>query len=561
MRTENDSLALGGASDSGLTRRDLVARGAQLGGAATLGASLLAACGGSSSSSGTQTAAVAGPHGLTALPGGTPKQGGTFTVGVISNGTAETVFPGLAYVNPDWVRTYALFEPLFYPGVNVYPLAPALATSAEPNSDATKWTFHLRDGVTWHDGKPFTADDVVYNFQSVWSKPTNSVYGGLAGLFDPAQVRKVGRLAVEVPLHKPVAQFPTLFTFFGALIVPAGSTEKSVQAHPIGTGPFKYVSFTAGKRSVFTANRNYWQHGKPYVDELIVDSTFTDETSLVNSLLGGVINLLPSVSLSTARAQLASKQMQILESPPAAQTFGMCMRTDKGPFADNRVRLGFKTLVNRQAMIESALNGFGVPIYDMPGYGSQYYATSLKRTQDVEQAKSLFKAAGVLGHTFTLQTAEVYPGQVESATILAEQAPAAGVKVAVQTTSPSTYFGPAGGFLTRYFGYEINEANSSLTGVYRAELTKGAPYPDTHWSEGPQGDARNAVIDAAIQEVNPSLADQKWHTAQEAQFNEGGYLWWSAFPFVDAAAQNVRGLSSGAGFNFNNWQLQNGWIE
>lgn len=562
MTVDGDHFAFGHDADGGLTRRAILTRGVQAVSAATVVGSLLAACGGSSpSNTGGSVTTTSGPHGLTALPGGTPKRGGTFTVGTISNGTAETLFPGASYSNPDFARIYALFEPLFYPGVNVHPLVPALALSAEPNSDATKWIFHLRDGVTWHDGKPFTAEDVVYNFQSVWSQPTSANHYALAGITDFQGVRAVGKLDVEVPLLSPVAQYPTLFAFYGSLIIQKGSTAKSVNTNPIGTGPFKYESFTPGQRSVFKANPNYWQQGKPYVDEMIVNSSFTDATALFNALLGGQVNLLPGAPFDQARAQLSSKQVQILESPASGQTFGFCMRSDVAPYSDNRVRTAFKTLVDRQAMIKGALSGFGVPIYDMPGYGSEYYATDLKREVDVEKAKSLFKAAGVLGHTFTLQTGEAFAGQVESATILAQQAAAAGVTVNVQKISPVTYFGPSGGFLKRPFGQEVNESNASLTGVYRAELVKGCPYPDTRWCSGPQANQRNAVIQAAIAELNPTKAKEKWHVAQEAQFNEGGYLWWTAFPFVDAAANNIRGLSAGAGFNYNNWQLQDGWIE
>jgi peptide/nickel transport system substrate-binding protein len=547
----------------------MLGRGAQVGAAATLGASFLAACGSSSSpssgatSAGGSTSAGATPSmppALSALPGGTPKRGGTFTVGTISNGSAESLFPGAAYVNSDWARQYALFEPLFYIGKDLQPLVPALATSAEPNSDATVWTLHLRDGVHWHDGKPFTADDVVWNFH-VWAVPTNTAYGNtIANLIDPSKVKALDKLTVQVPLMQPMAEFPTILGFFGCLLVQNGATEKSVQAKPVGTGPFVYESFTAGQRSVFKANTNYWQSGQPYVDELIVDSSYTDETARFNALLANTINLLPGVPLATARAQATSKQVQILAGSPIGQYFSFCMRVDKGPFVDNRVRLGFKLLTGRQEMIDAALSGYGVPMSDMTGYGCKYYPTDIVRHQDVEQAKSMFKAAGVLGKTFTLQTAEAFAGQVEAATVLAAQAPAAGVSVRVQTLSPSTYFAPAGGFLVRPFGQEINESNASLTANYRVELVKNAPYPDTRWISGPYANQRNAVVLAAMAELNPTKAAEKWRVASEQQFNEGGYLWWAAFPFVDAAANNIHGLSAGAGFNYNDWQWKDGWI-
>ena len=411
-----------------LSRRQLLAGvGVGLGGSL-----LLSACGSLSSSTSSKggSSQSAGTSGLAELPGGTPKRGGTFTVGVLSGGQEENLFPGTSVGTPDFVRDYNLYNLLFYLGKNVTPLVPGLALSAEPNSDASVWTFNLRDGVTWHDGKPFTADDVVYNFQAVWSNASlNYSAGFLTGLVDFKNVRKLDSLTVQVPLTTPAAQFPTIFAYFDFPVVQEGATAKTAAVNPVGTGPFKFSSFTPGSRSVFTANKDYWETGKPYVDQLVVDSSFTDTNSLFNALLQGTVNLFPSIPLVTAREQLSSRQVQILASPFAAQSYMFAMRVDKGPFADNRVRTAFKLLVDRQAMIDGAWAGFGSVAYDLLAPGTEYYAGDLKRDQDVDQAKSLFKAAGVLGDTFTLPTCDFLPGMVESSTILAQQASAAGIKV------------------------------------------------------------------------------------------------------------------------------------
>jgi peptide/nickel transport system substrate-binding protein len=545
---------------SGLTRRSAITGAAQVGLALT-GAGLLAGCGSSNSSSSANSSS-AGPAGaLTELPGGTPKKGGTFTVGVISGGQEENLFPGTAVGTPDFVRDYTLYNLLFYLGEHITPLVPGLALSAEPNKDATVWTFKLRDGVTWHDGKPFGADDVVYNFQALWSSATaNFSSGFLTGLVDFKRVRKLDRLTVEVPLNMAAAQFPTIFAYFDFPVVQNGATPKSTAKNPVGTGPFKYVSFSPGSQSVFEANPDYWESGKPYVDKLVVDSSFTDNNSIFNALLSGKINLFPTLPLVTAREQLSSKQVQILASSFAAESYMFLMRVDKGHFADNRVRQAFKLLVDRQAMIDGAWAGFGTPAYDLLAPGTQYYASDLKVTQDVEKAKSLFKAAGVLGETFVLPTSDFLPGMVESSTILAEQAAAAGVKVVVNTTSAATYFTPAGGFLTRDFGMEVDQPVGSLLVAYLSEYTLGSPYPDTHWGKQPGGAADEKLISRAIAATDPTQATELWRQCQLQQFDQGGYLVWGNLPYVDAASNNVRGLKAGAGFSYNNWRLQDGWL-
>jgi peptide/nickel transport system substrate-binding protein len=543
---------------SGLTRRRLLGAGAGVG-AAVAGAALVSACGGSSGSHTTGQGAGASAS-AGALPGGTPVRGGVFTLGMLTTGSEENLWPGASASNPDFCRNYQLYNLLFYPGQRITPIVPGLALSAESNKTATLWTFHLRDGVTWHDGKPFTADDVVYNFRTAWADPKNYAHGLLTGLADFQGVRKVDRLTVQVPLHTASAEFPSLFTFQVFLIVQNGATQKSAAQKPIGTGPFKFSSFSPGSQSTFVANKDYWEKDKPYVDKVVVDSSFNDNNSIFNALVSGQLNLASSVPLVTARQQLSSRQVQILVSDFAAETYGFYWRVDKGPFVDNRVGLGFKLLVDRPAINDGALAGLGTVAYDIPGAGSRYYAADLKRTQDVEQAKAMFKAAGVLGKTFTLATSDAFPGMIESATLLAQQAPAAGVKVAVQTQSAATYYTTAGGWLSRYFGQEENSPLTSLTATYRSALTLAAPYPDTHWGHQAGGAAAEKVITDAMAATDPTRAQALWREAQLQQFNRGGFLWWANAPYVDAAATGVRGLAAGAGFNYNCWRLLDGWL-
>jgi len=546
-----------------LSRREILTGAVKLGAALT-GAALLSSCGASGSTSSTTSSRKQGgglASGLAELPGGTPVRGGTFTVGVISGGQEENLFGGTASLTPDFCRDYNLYNLLFYLGPKITPLLPGLALSAESNADGTVWTFKLREGVTWHDGKPFGADDVAYNFQALWSNANlNYSSGFLTGLVDTKHVRKLDPLTVEVPLNGAVANFPTLFAYYNFPVLQDGATPKSTAVNPVGTGPFKYVSFTPGTRSVFAANKDYWESGKPYVDQLIVDSSFTDTNSLFNALLAGDINLFPTLPLVTARQQLSAREVQILESPFAAESYMFLMRVDKGPFADNRVRQAFKLLVDRQAMIDGAWAGFGTVAYDLLAPGTEYYASDLTRAQDIDQAKSLLKAAGMAGETFTLPTCNFLPGMIESSTILAEQATAAGIKINVNTENAGTYFTAAGGFTSRFFGYEVDQPVGSLLSAYRSEYTYGCPYPDTHWGDQKGGAADEALISKAIAATDPVKAAALWRQCQLQQYNQGGYLVWGNVPYVDAAANNVRGLTAGAGFSYNNWRLCDGWI-
>jgi len=210
--------------DIAINRRQLIKTGAA--GALTVAsANWLAACG-----SGSSPATTAAVHTK-------PVYGGTLTAAFLSGGQAETISPALAYAPSDIARVQNLHDSLFRIGPNGYGDEPALAVAAESNADATVWTLHLLDGVTWHDGKPFTADDVVYTIKS-WLGKHSFLEPIAAIIFDSNGVRKRDRLTVEVKLTRGVAEFRTITALYNAYVIQDGSRLNS----PVGTGPFVYKS-------------------------------------------------------------------------------------------------------------------------------------------------------------------------------------------------------------------------------------------------------------------------------------------------------------------------------
>jgi peptide/nickel transport system substrate-binding protein len=229
-----------------LNRRDLVKTG--FAGAVVMSsAGFLAACGSSSSG---------GPAQLSTGPsGGTPVRGGTLRVGLLSAGSSETLDVRKPFNFPDFIRIFQLLDPLFYQGPHGI-MSPGLATEAHPNKDFTVWTLKLRDGVVWHDGKPFTADDVVYTIQASWGAKSGINYSLYSPVIDFNRVRKIDKLTVEIPLLQSIAQFEQLTFTQASHVIQNGTTDFN---KPVGTGPFKYKSFNPGTQSVFTANRDYWR--------------------------------------------------------------------------------------------------------------------------------------------------------------------------------------------------------------------------------------------------------------------------------------------------------------
>ena len=147
--------------------------------------------------------------------------------------------------------------------------------------------------------------------------------------------------------------------------------------------------------------------------------------------------------------------MQILRSASASTTYAFGMRVDDGPFADNRIRAGDEVddqpagADQRRAVRVRQVGN------DLQGPNCQYFDSDLKPEYDVDKAKSLFKAAGVEGNTFVLPTANVLPGMIESSTIWAQQAKAAGINIQLKVLQPGNYWTSAGGAYIRPFCLQV----------------------------------------------------------------------------------------------------------
>jgi peptide/nickel transport system substrate-binding protein len=531
-------------SSESITRRRLIEMGAQ----GTLGltaAGWLAGCGGGGGKAATQAAAQ-----------GTPKRGGSLVMSMITGGSTETLVPGLSVTEPDIARSELLYDPLFRLDADLK-AAPGLAESAEPNGDGTVWTVHLRQGAVWHNGKDVTAEDVVYSINAWGDDKANYSASSMKRLVDFKGVRKRDAKTVEVPMHIPVGDFPILTAFYGYAVLPDGAEPKGMLKNPVGTGPWKYESFSPGARSVFTANKDYWEHDGPYADSLTVDSSFTDESARLNSLLSGQSQIMQALPFALARRQKDAKQVKLLEVTGASfQT--LAMRVDSGAFKDQRVRQALRLIADRQAFVDQILNGFGEAAHDLPCRGAKYYADEFTREQDLEQAKSLLKAAGQENLSVRLDTSNVLDGLVDASTLYQQQAKQAGVDVRVNRIDPGTYFSVTPG---RWLSYPFSatfwvNGTASLGLYYLNVLSKDAPYNETAWKDP----ASDKLLLEAIGTVDEKQATDKWREVQKLQFDRGGYLVYANQSYVDGIAQNVNGLKPSKAAWVGGYALHDAWL-
>jgi peptide/nickel transport system substrate-binding protein len=513
---QGDVSALARLTGHDLTRRQVL-RGAVVGGSAILGADLLAACGSSSSSTASS-----------AVQASAAKSGGNLRVGSTGGGASDSIDAHVAISDPDIARLHQLYEPLAVrdPDFNLQML---LAESITPAKVPDTWTVKLRPGVTFHNGQPVTADDVVFSINRIIKIP-NSTGASAIGYVDLANTKKLDSSTVVVKLRYPNIGFPDDIGQYFMGIVPVGYTPKA----PIGTGPFKYQSFTPGQQSVFTRYANYW-NGPARLDSVtIID--FADDTAKVNALLGNqadCVTNLPAAQLS--QIQGSSGLKALISQCGAWQPF--TMRVDSAPFNDVRVRQAMRLIVDRRQMIDQALLGQGRVANDLYAPYDPAYASALpQRTQDLEQAKSLLKQAGQSGLTVQLTTASVYEGIVEAAQVFAQQAKGAGMNVNLNKTDSNTFYAPKK-YLSWPFAQDFWFTRNYLPQVEQGSLPS-SPFNETHWADP----TFLKLIKQAQAEVDDAKRADILHAAQQIEYERGGYIVWSFSNQLDAYSSKVTGF-------------------
>ncbi|HEX6518585.1 MAG TPA: ABC transporter substrate-binding protein [Streptosporangiaceae bacterium] len=540
-RSDGNGELLSGAA--ALNRRQFL-RGVAATGAAAGAGSLLAACSSSGSTTGTTASSASRKH------------GGNLKVGLSGSSGSDTLDPhaGLTYL--DSARAQSLYQPLLQLNAQAQS-ENVLAESITPNNPS-EWIIRLRQGITFHSGKPLTADDVIYTFRRIKTGKTQQGSpfpgGNSLGPMDVNGLKKLDNRTVQVPFTSPYASFVDQLAYWYYLyIIPDGFNPSASGQKPDGTGPFAYQSFTPNQRSVFTRNKNFWQSGQPYVDSVTVID-FPDNTSLQDALTTGVIHAAGAFDGPELAALGTVSGVKTVASHTGAIT-PFTMRVDMAPFNDVNVRQALRLMVNRPQLIDSALDGYGVVASDVFSPYDPDFNHSLHRTQDIPQAKFLLKKAGHENLNVTLVTSPAATGMVAMATVLQEQAKAAGVTINLRNVPSSTFFGT--NYLSWPFSQDFYNYSPYLGQVAQSMLGKNSPFNETHTSNS----TLTNLYNQANSTIDPAKRKQIEYEMQSFDYNQGGYILPAYIDALDAYSTKITGYSPSAvgqplsAFNFQEWSF------
>ncbi len=450
-----------------------------------------------------------------ALEAATPKKGGHMKLAMAHGATSDTLDPATLVNGYQWALGYAhrnaLTEVVAGGG-----LGPSLAESWESSPDATTWRFKLRKGVTFHNGKSLTAEDVIASVNHHRAEDSKSFLKPIAGEIESLEVDGDN---VVFALKAGNADFPFSMASAGFSICPATAEGGIDWQSGVGTGGYILESYEPGIRADLKRNPSHWTDERAHADQ-VTFLTIHDATARSNALVTGEVHVIDQVDLKTA-GLLGRREGVEVEETAGPLHFVFPMRTDTAPFDDNNVRLALKHAIDREELLQKILRGHGTLGNDNPiGPSYRFFAEDLEqRAYDPDKAKFHMKQAGLSELSVDLSAADsAFPGAVDAAVLFQEHAAKAGITINVVREPNDGYWSNVWmkkPWSASYWGGYTTESEMFTTGY-----APGAAWNDTFWSN----EVFVKIMAAAKAELDETKRRGMYAEMQRIVRDEGGAL-------------------------------------
>ncbi|CAB3958206.1 ABC transporter substrate-binding protein [Achromobacter insolitus] len=420
---------------------------------------------------------------------------------------------------------------------------PGLAKSWDASADGLTYTFHLQDNVKWHDGKPFTSEDVVFSLADMLPK-THARARVILNKFVES-VQAPDAKTVVVKLKTPFPAFMLMFEPGFAPMMPkhlyAGTDYMTNPANqkPVGTGPFMFKEWKRGEYIKLTRNPDYWKPGKPYLDELVFNiipdsasRAVAFERGSVDVLRGGDVDnvdikrlrALPKVEYTTAGWEMFSPQAYLI--------FNM----RKPPFDNLKVRQAVMAAINRNMVVNNIFFGLGKVSTSPFVTTEMFYDKNMPPlTYDMKKARALIKESGIKPEDYTIrQLSFPYGSTWDRLGEYTKQAlEQLGFKVNLEATDAGGWASRTGNWdfdMTTTFTYQYGDPALGVQRLYiSSNIVKGSPFANVQGYSNPETDKQ---WEAAASEVDPAKRQELYTKLQTTLVNEiaNGFLVDMEFP-------------------------------
>lgn len=523
---------MAGNNSSAVSRRSF------LGAAAATAGLFVAGCGDSGGTAQSQIGTTGSPSSSgspssTGSATGAPKRGGSLRY--VPDDFAIAVSQDPVAINTSTAVKTAMYETLVDTDSHGRVFNVLAEEFSATKDDQTQWVIRLKDGVEFHNGKTLDADDVIFTIGRMIDPKNPTAAAGLMTQLRLENVKKVDKRTVQLTLDAPNSHIWVPFTGGFGAIVPVGFDPNK----PVGTGPFRSASFQPRQRWTGTRFENYWQDGKPYLDQVELFG-FNDQTAAVNALVSKQVDAVSRVgSQQMQQVKAASDLATLIDETAGCNWFDMACRQG-APFEDPRVRQAFKLMVDRQQLVDTVMGGLGGIGNDVMCYpewdpGSDPSVEKPFYQHDPDQARALLKAAGKDGMTVKVRTGATKANNKQVFEVLEQQAKKVGVTLTLDWVADTTTFYDKG-----YFQYE-----SQIEYDYAGDVYSNCIYYWVSTADYNSTGYKNPEVDRLYDEVLRVPMEQSYDKQREISkiiAQDGPWIVWGKQNVVTAFAPKIKGI-------------------
>ena len=466
-------------------------------------------------------------------------KGGTIRVAIEGGSSSDSLDPALVTNSTGTLVNRLWGEPLVELD-DKGGLEMRLASEMSASPDAKTWTFVIRDGVTFSNGKALTAEDALATLERHAGEDSKS---GALGILSGIQSMRAEGNAFIIELDGPNADLPFLLSDYHLMIQPNGGKDDPTAM--IGTGPYIIKSSEPGVRFVAEKNPDYWDPnlGHAATIELTV---INDDTARVAALQSGQVHM--SSRVPPKVASLVGRMPGIeIHSVESAGHYVFIMHANTAPFDNNDLRLALKYAINREEMVDKILFGNGSIGNDSPINASYpLFSPAEQRTYDPDKAAFHYKASGHDGSILLRTSDNSFPGAPDAAQLFQQSAKAAGIALDIKREPNDGYWS------------EVWNKQPFCTSYWSGRATQDAMFATAYLSTADWNDTRffNETFDqllvAARAELDTAKRTQMYADMGTIVRDEGGLICPMFNNFIDATSDKVAGWGPSKGFGLMN---------
>lgn len=436
---------------------------------------------------------------------------------------------------------------------------PLLATAWKMSSDGLTYTFTLKKNVKWHDGKPFTSDDVVFSVDKFLRKTHARLRGNL-GVIDT--ITAPDAYTVVFKLKETFGPFIGLFETGTMPMIPKHIYDKNddylnnpANSQPVGTGPFKFNQWVKGSYIHLVANKDYHDPEAPIIDGVYFH-IIPDAASRAAAFESGKIDVVPGGAVEMFDVPRLSQLPGVSITTKGWEFFAphswLWLNDRKAPFNDVNFRRAMMYAIDREAMAKIAWMGYAKVATGPLNSSIKYYDGNVtKYNRDLDKAKALLKQTGYKGETLRLLPMPYGEGWIRQVEIVKQNLAQVGIKVEIVATDVAGWnqhlndwdFDISITYVFQYGDPALGVARNYIS----SQIVKGSPFNNVEGYSNPKVDE---LFAAGAKEVDPAKRQVIYSQLQKILVDEVPVIWLHEIKFPTLYRTKVKNLiSSGIGLN------------